>query len=514
MPDTYSVLSQADILAAVQGADYISTVDCASFFYQWRVKPQDRHKLTVSSHRGQETFKVAVMGYKNSPAYIQRMIDQILHLHRSFSRVYVSDIVVYTKLKSLEEHLIHLNKVFISLMKRGICLSAQKSFLDYPTIQLLGQHVDTLGLATAEDKLAAIVNIEFPQTLSALEKYLGMTGYLQQYIPYYAAVIRPLQERKTRLNHGLQKHWAERKSLTVSNVEGNACKSLAGRTPIEEPTPSELDSFHQLRGLFSRPTILIHYDLKRQLYADMNTSKEFGFGAHVYHMKESHSSTSGQKGMKSILFLSKALADTETHYWPMELKVAGLVWLVQKIRHMLKSAKKPTIVYTDHSATLGIVRQSSLTLMTLIDKMNLQLVHVSEYLQRFHLDVQHKAGKVNIVPDALSQLASSSTSDLHDQSLDGLTVDTLTVDALIVEIRSRLSDRAAQLKPKEDIPENSLMTEYAPVYAASLVKMNKAFQTRILEAYDAEPRWDRIQKMISDNNALGENTAKLPYRLV
>ena len=34
MPDAYPVPSQADILAAVQGADFISTVDCASFFYQ------------------------------------------------------------------------------------------------------------------------------------------------------------------------------------------------------------------------------------------------------------------------------------------------------------------------------------------------------------------------------------------------------------------------------------------------------------------------------------------------
>ena len=50
MPDTYSVLSQADIFAVVQGADFISTVNCASFFYQWRVKLQNCHKLTVSSY--------------------------------------------------------------------------------------------------------------------------------------------------------------------------------------------------------------------------------------------------------------------------------------------------------------------------------------------------------------------------------------------------------------------------------------------------------------------------------
>lgn len=71
MPDAYPVPSQADILAAVQGAKYILTVDCSAYFYQWRVNPEHRHRLTVASHCGQETFKVAVMGYRNTPAYVQ-----------------------------------------------------------------------------------------------------------------------------------------------------------------------------------------------------------------------------------------------------------------------------------------------------------------------------------------------------------------------------------------------------------------------------------------------------------
>ena len=102
---------------------------------------------------------------------------------------------------------------------------------------------------------------------------------------------------------------------------------MTDRTAIEEPTLSELNSFHQLQSLFSRLTILIHYNLKYQLYTDMNTSKEFDFEAHIYHMKESHDFTSilDSKSMKLILFLSKSLANTETHYWLTELEVTNLV---------------------------------------------------------------------------------------------------------------------------------------------------------------------------------------------
>lgn len=70
MPDAYPVLLQAEILALLRNALYISTVDAASFFYQWWVRQDYRYRLTVASHRGQETFKVPVIGFRNSPAYV------------------------------------------------------------------------------------------------------------------------------------------------------------------------------------------------------------------------------------------------------------------------------------------------------------------------------------------------------------------------------------------------------------------------------------------------------------
>ena len=253
------------------------------------------------------------------------MIDQILQSHLDFFRVYIDNIVIYTKSCTLQDYLEHLNKIFELLTEKGICLFSKKLFLDYLTVQLLDQCVNTLELTTAEDKLAVIVNIKFSHTLSALKKYLEMINYLHQYILYYTVIIRPLQERKTRLNYDLQKLWAEQRSSDEKNIEDNTCKLMVSRTAIEKFTLSELDSFHQLQGFFSRSIILIYYDLKHQLYADINTLKKFSFEAHIYHMKESHSSISGQKSIKLILFLNKTLANTKTQYWSTELEITDLI---------------------------------------------------------------------------------------------------------------------------------------------------------------------------------------------
>ena len=194
--DVYPLPLQSDVIAVAQGCKYITVVDCASFFYQWRVHPSDRHKLTVISHRGQEYFNVCVLGYKNSPAYVQRRIDTLLQDY-PWAKAYIDDVVIASH--TLEEHIHHLRTIFGLFSSVGISINPAKAFIGFPSIRLLGQHVDSLGLSTAAEKLEAIANLEFPKTLQQLETYLGLTGYLRQYVLFYAAVSSPLQDRKTLL---------------------------------------------------------------------------------------------------------------------------------------------------------------------------------------------------------------------------------------------------------------------------------------------------------------------------
>ncbi len=91
---------------------------------------------------------------------------------------------------------------------------------------------------------------------------------------------------------------------------------------------------------------------------------------------------------------------------------------------MIEATRKLTIIiYTNHSAAVAIVRQTSLNTVS-TEKLNLRLVRASEYLQRFRLDVRYKPGKANVVPDALSRLASRDCRPKQDSEgeLDVLSV--------------------------------------------------------------------------------------------
>ena len=86
------------IISVVKNCFYITVVNAFVFFYQWRVHSDDRHKLTVMSHRDQKLFNVVVMKYKNSFVYVQRQIDRLLRVYRKFVKTYVDDIVIFSRI--------------------------------------------------------------------------------------------------------------------------------------------------------------------------------------------------------------------------------------------------------------------------------------------------------------------------------------------------------------------------------------------------------------------------------
>ena len=459
--DVYPLPLQGDMIAAVRNCKYITVIDAASFFYHWRVHPSNRHKLSVISHRGQETFNVAVMGYKNSPAYVQRQIDRLLRPYKRFANAYVDDIVIHSR--CLEDHVAHLRQVFRLLNDVNISINPAKAYVGYPSVQLLGQKVDSFGLSTAEDKLKAIAALSFPATLSQLETYLGLTGWLRNYVPHYAAITKPLQDRKTTLLKPSPKGGQERKNYSL-------------RVKINDLTASEQTAFDMLQKALAEPTYLVHFDDKMTLYVDLDASKVFGFGAMVYHVSgDIVGDYPNRQQIKPILFLSRLLKDAETRYWPTELELAGIVWVLQKIRHLAESAPN-TVIYTDHGAALGISKQTTMSTSSTA-KLNLRLVRASEYIQRFrNLEFRHKPGKQHIVPDALSRLRSSNIG-INDANSNS---------------------------------EGELDALYA--YCVSLIEINQELRQQIIDGYAEDTKWRNVIKVLDVNEALrNEDVARLSF---
>ena len=131
-------------------------------------------------------------------------------------------------------------------------------------------------------------------------------------------------------------------------------------------------SFNCLQGILSKGGFLHHFNSNHQLYIDLDSSKR-EVGVIVYHVKgdlDPLKATDIRKSdVQPIMFLSKLLSTAESHYWPTELEMAGLVWAIKKLRHLVDSTVKPVIIYIDHSAVTSIARQTTLASSN-TDKLN------------------------------------------------------------------------------------------------------------------------------------------------
>jgi hypothetical protein len=459
--DAYSMSLQSDILSKTQECSYIFVMNCITFFYQWRVVIFDRHKLIVVTHRDAKQWNVDVMKHRNTNAYVQREMNNILREY-SWVKTYIDDVIVFSKF--LEKHLDHLSQLFALFQELNITLKAKKTYLEYLSISLLRQKIDSLDLITAENKLKAIVKLSFLKTLKDLKKYLEMIEWLRDYVVYYAQKAESLQKRKTNL-------------LKEDSVKRKSRKSFNLKTLVKNSSSTEINVYNQLQSDFSRARWLTHYHKMRQLYADVNVSRK-RIEVMIYHLKketDKFKNSSFKRDVESILFLSKILFKTEFRYWSTELKMIELIWIVKKIAHMIKSSKHSIVIYIDHEI-ISVITAIIKLITSSTDRLNMKLIRVFMYLSQFRLNIRHRSEKSNVISDALSKLSVKRNNSSHEA----------------LNLNQDLEHYQSDIETSE--------SDQVYVYVTTLVKMFTKFRTKIQKEYQKKTKWMKLIKMLKNLN--------------
>jgi hypothetical protein len=412
LSNAYSLSLQKNIITAIKECQYLFVIDCAFFFYQWRVHSENKHKLIVVSHRDQKTFQITIMKYKNSFAYVQRQVDRLFR-DLIFVKIFIDDIIIF--FKKFANHLTHLRKMFFILIANEIFVNSKKVFLKYEFVQLLNQRIDSLELSTDEKKLKAIFKFKFSRTLKQLKTYLDFIDWMKKYVFHYFIVFQSLQNRKILL-------------LKNSSIVESIKRKFFAFTRFLNSISIEKVAFDFIQHNLFRSRHLIYVDIERQLYEDIDVSKKFEIDVMIYHVKnddENLFAYSSRSKIELILFLSRQLKSIEKNYWFTKLKIIDIVFIIRKIRHMIEFFKKFTILFTNHEFVLKIVKQTFLIINS-IDRLNLRLIRVFKYIQRFNIIIRHKFDKQHIILDILSRLISENDEFVsNSKELDALFIITL-----------------------------------------------------------------------------------------
>ncbi|OWZ14278.1 Pol Polyprotein [Phytophthora megakarya] len=103
------------IIAKMQGAFWYSCMDLLSGYYQFRMRDCDIRFTAFQTPDGAYEYLVLPMGLSHAPATLNDGIRRILSDLNEICQCYFDDIYLYTKSKSLEDHLTALDRVLTRL---------------------------------------------------------------------------------------------------------------------------------------------------------------------------------------------------------------------------------------------------------------------------------------------------------------------------------------------------------------------------------------------------------------
>lgn len=349
--DVYPLPRIDDTLDCLKGANFFSSMDLSSGYWQVEVDEADREKTAFITPEGLYQFKVMPFGLCNAPATFERMMDNILrHLKWTTCLCYLDDIIVFSE--TFSEHLKRLNIILKCMNDAGLILNPKKCCFGTTQLKVLGHVISSGYVQPDPDKVKAVKEFPVPKNVHDIRSFLGLCSYYRRFIKDFCNQAKPLQML----------------------LKGDA-KFFWGKEQIK--------SFDHLKQALTSNPVLGLYDenAPTELHSD---ASGYGIGAVLVQFQE------GKE--KVIGYASRTLNKAEQNYSTTERECLAAIWAINKFRPYL-FGKHFTIV-TDHH---------SLCWLSGLKDPSGRLARWALRLQEYDVTIVYKSGHKHKDADSLSR---------------------------------------------------------------------------------------------------------------
>lgn len=355
--DAYPLPYISSILDSLRDAKFLSSIDLKSAFWQVPLTSSSREKTAFTvPGRGLFQFKVMCFGLTGAPATQQRLMDILFGPEFSGKVfVYLDDIIIVSS--TFEEHISLLTRVLERLKYANLTINLSKSQFFRKELRYLGYVVDENGLRTDPSKISSMVEFPTPTSRKEVKMFLGTASYYRRFIKGFSSIAAPL----------------------------NALTSTSKSAPPFVWTEEAEKAFNDLKSALVTAPVLACPDFSRPFSVHCDASS-FGIaGALTQVLDDGHE--------HPIAFASRSLNKAERNYSATEREALAVVFSVEHFRPYLEGGPQFKVV-TDHSSLKWFFNLTNPTG---------RLARWGCRLSPYDFVVEHRKGKDNVVPDALSR---------------------------------------------------------------------------------------------------------------
>ena len=178
-----------DILARLWKAQYFTTLDLKSRYWQVLMDEEDKEKTAFACHRRLFEFLVMPFGLSAATPVFMEFMNIVLERLEDFAMTYLDDTTVFSA--SPEERLSQIRTIFDRLREHSLKMTLKKCIFSRNETKYLEFLMNGEGIKPEKEKEAIRAMAE-PCNVREVRRFIGMCSYYRRFVPNFSEIAQPL----------------------------------------------------------------------------------------------------------------------------------------------------------------------------------------------------------------------------------------------------------------------------------------------------------------------------------
>ena len=199
--ETHPLPKIDNLLAQISESKFFTKLDSNSGFWQEKLNPDSRLLTTFITPFGRFCFNIMPFGIKSAPEHYQKKMSQILG--GSVGHIFIiDDMLIHGRTQEEYDH--RFKTVLKKLDSAGATLNAEKCECSKKEVKFAGYVLKGEGIKSDPEKTESIQDMDTPQNVSDVRRFLGMVNQLGKFVSNLAEKTKPIRDLLSTKN---EFHW-------------------------------------------------------------------------------------------------------------------------------------------------------------------------------------------------------------------------------------------------------------------------------------------------------------------